>query len=483
MSTTAPAPSTLGWVASEDGAAYRAASPPGHDDAALEPPPSSPAGGDGATAGGAGADAAVDCDDGLADITGAPPALDRALKQLDAAMAALDEVELDAETDEAVAAASVELQRQVTRLQARVVRTVGEVDARQAYEPDGAVSAKQWFRARTHGEPGEAAAVVTASRRLRQLPRLTAAFADGRVTWAHTKAITKAAIPQRAAAIRALEDPLVQLAESALPQDVRTAVARIRDEADPDGSDASPLPDAGPDPRRAFTLKPGVDGLTELAGPLDPVTSEWLRTLLDAFDTPDGSDTPEEQRRTAAQRRHDALHDVLTKVAAHPDTPKLQGAKPRVLAMIDVATIAGVDCQAVRAPRLRYAGETSPELARQIAADARFTAVQTEGPWRPVSVGRAQRTLPAWLREVMHMLHSTCCGPDCDRPATWSEAHHLEAWGGGSETDLNQSVPACTAHHEMVTHGGWQVTMNPDTRVCTWTSPSGRVRFTHPPPL
>lgn len=458
MATTTP-PGVSPPVARERSDADWAGAAHGHDGAALGAAAGAPEGGE------AGA-----------------PALDEALARVEAAIAALDEVELTGEADEAVGAASVELHRQANRLNARVVELLGEVDARQAYERDGAVSAKQWFRARARCEPGEAGALVNASRRLRRLPRLSAAFADGTVSWAHTQAITKAAVPQRAAAIQAVEDPLVELAERALPRDVRTAVARVRDQEDPDGSDASPLPDAGPDPRRALRLKPSVDGLVEPDGPLDPVTAEWLRTLLDAFDTPDPSDTPADQRRSPAQRRHDALHEMLTKVAAHPDTPTLHGARPHVLAMVDVATLAGVDCQATRAPRLRHGGEITPELARQLTVDARVTAVQTMGPWHPVSVGRSQRTLPAWLREPMQMLHGTCRGPDCDRPASWSEAHHLHAWGEGGHTDLNESVPVCTHHHDLVTHGGWTVTMDPETLVCTWTSPSGRVRRTRPPP-
>lgn len=472
-----------GLLARDEPAGYDARAH-GHDGAAVGEGAWPAPGGDGALPAGepapaAGGDSASDDSREVAELG---VTLEEAVGQLDAAIATLAEVELAAETDEVVCAAAEGLGQRIAQLQARLTGLVGEVDRRRAYRHTGALTPAAWYRERVGCDPGQAQQLVSASRRLPRLPRLAAAFADGRVSWAHVTAITRAATPQRQAAIAALEDTLVELAERARPQEVRRALARIRDAHDVDGSESEPLPDAGPDPRRALSVRPTVDGLAELDGPLDPVTAEWLHTLLDAFQQPDPPDTPWHQRRTAAQRRHDALHDLLTKVAAKPETPTVQGARPHVLVMVDVATLAGVDCQATHTPRLRHAGEIAPELARQLATDARVTAVQTMGPWRAVDVGRSHRTLPAWLRDVLHMIHGTCRGPDCDRPATWSQAHHLDEWGEGGHTDLNRTVPLCTGHHRLVTHSGWDVDLDPDTGIATWTSPTGKTIHTHPRP-
>lgn len=91
------------------------------------------------------------------------------------------------------------------------------------------------------------------------------------------------------------------------------------------------------------------------------------------------------------------------------------------------------------------------------------------------------RTLPAWLRAICHMVHSHCRGPDCDRPATWTQAHHQHPWDDGGDTDLNATIPLCKAHHDLVTTGRWQVAFDPDTGACTWTAGDGRTITTHPP--
>lgn len=109
--------------------------------------------------------------------------------------------------------------------------------------------------------------------------------------------------------------------------------------------------------------------------------------------------------------------------------------------------------------------------------------MQTLGPWRVVNVGRTARTLPAWLRPALEMIHRHCRGPDCDRPAVWTEAHHQTPWDAGADTDLNATIPLCKAHHDLVTTGAWNVAFDPDTGRCTWTARHhNRVLVTHPPP-
>lgn len=416
---------------------------------------------------------------GAGEITELPPSLDEALAAIEAAIAVLDEVDTSIESDEAVRAAAVALPAKVARLQARHVGVVGEVDRRGAYAPDGAITMAAWYRNRANCDPAEAQALVAASRRLRELPAVADAFAAGDISWAHVTAVTRAATPQRMAAIAEHQTTLAELARSARPAHVRVAVRRIRDLVDDDGSQVPPLADEGPDPRRALSVRTSIDKLGVLDGPLDPVTTELLLATLEAYTTADAPETPAEQRRTPAQRRHDAFHDLIAVAAAAG--PTVHGSRPHVLALVDIATLAGADDEATHTPRLRHLGEVPANLARRIAREARVTAVKTMGPWRPVNVGRKHRTLPAYLRDLLIMFHRYCRAPDCDRPASWSQAHHLSSWGDGNDTDLTDSIPVCPGHHAMVTTGGWTVTMDPDTGVCTWTSPEGKVIHTDPP--
>lgn len=132
--------------------------------------------------------------------------------------------------------------------------------------------------------------------------------------------------------------------------------------------------------------------------------------------------------------------------------------------------------------RLRWTGPLPPRRAVHLARQTKLTAVLTLGPYRVVNVGRAHPTLPAWLRTALETIHRHCRGPDCDRPAAWTQAHHVDAYHHGADTDLNNTVPLCKAHHDLITAKRWHMTLDPGTAACTWTSREGTTRTSHPPP-
>ena len=411
-----------------------------------------------------------------------------AIAQLDAALEALAQVDWQRESADAVRAASVKLQRRVNRLTAESLRPVEQLEARQAYRFDGAVSAASWLRNRTNMDPATAARLCTAARRLRRLPLLRSAFAAGEVSLAHVTAVTEAAVPNRFDAIASMESTLVELASTAKPHAVRTALRAIADAVDKDGSDPDPEMDLDPEPapadehdaRRYWRQAPTLDGLVAGEYLIDGVFAEMLTTLFDAISTADPADTPLRHRRSPAQKRVDALRAAVLAMLNAGLAPTVQGNKAHLLLMVDLLTLMGRDSAAVFASELRRTGRVSPATVARLGLDAKITPVLTMGPWRVVAVGRTHRTLPAWLRPMMEMIHRRCRGPDCGRPACWAEAHHEQPFAAGGDTDLNATIPLCPAHHDLVTTKGWTVTLDLDTGICTWTAPDGRTIQTHP---
>lgn len=149
-------------------------------------------------------------------------------------------------------------------------------------------------------------------------------------------------------------------------------------------------------------------------------------------------------------------------------------------AVADTATGPG---RAGRVPRLRWTGPLDPARFARLALQAKLTLVLTAGPYRPVSVGRTMRVLPPWLRTIVELIHRHCRGPDCDRPAVWTQPHHQDAWDDGGETDVNTTIPVCHAHHDLITTGPWTAVLDPTTGTCTWTNHHHHTtRRTRPPP-
>jgi hypothetical protein len=331
--------------------------------------------------------------------------------------------------------------------------------------------------------------LIHAACRLDDLPELRAALEAGETSWAHVQAITSKCVPNRAAAFVLADEVLTDYARSSEPRIVRLAVKRVVDAVDPDGADDPEDLPAGPrDARRELFLSPTIDGLWVLKGVLDTLTGEKLMSLIDALEEPDPRDTPFAQRRCPVQRRHDALDALLDRAMASKDLPTVHGRLPHIMGLFDwlvLAKLAGVLPEGLvpddrPAGRLRYSGRISAGMVMHLLTTAAFTFVRTEGPGRVVNVGRRMRTLPPYLRDVLQMLHLRCRGPDCDRWVTWSQANHNHDWAKGGDTDLNESIPVCHDHHDLLTRQGWHVTLDTDTLIATWTTPSGRAITVHP---
>lgn len=160
---------------------------------------------------------------------------------------------------------------------------------------------------------------------------------------------------------------------------------------------------------------------------------------------------------------------------------RIQGQPATILGMFDLLKVMDVEPGRRVAGELRRTGRVSDTTIAKLSLDAKFIPVFTLGGYRVVAVGRTYRTLPPWLRPLLQMIHRQCRGPDCDRPAAWCEAAHQNDYAKGGNTDLNETIPLCKAHHDLVTYGGWTVQLDCDTGICTWTAPDGRTIDTFPP--
>lgn len=410
-----------------------------------------------------------------------------ALDTIAEALDGLAAVDLDVEHDAAVTDAVLRVQPLLDRLVGQQLRLVGAFDRRGLFAEDAAASATSWLASRWRLDHGEINTKVQAARRLEALPRLREELESGAVSFSHVREVTRSATPRRMEAVTSVEQTLVELARKESPRTVRVAMSRIRDLVDPDGTDDPPplseRPGGVEDERRGLDLSSTIDGLWILRATLDPLCGELFATLLDAYSQPDPEGTPEEAQRTPAQRRHDAFSQALGDLARWGRAPTKHGQVPHVLLMVDLLALLGLVDQADRPhPRLRFTGATTLAVARQLFAHAvRWTAVLTLGPWRVVGFGSTRRLLPDWLRPLLQMIHHRCRGPDCDRPATWADAHHVRDWHTNRNTDFNDTIPLCRAHHGLVTARIWSVDYDPDTGRCTWTGPRGQTIVTHPP--
>jgi Domain of unknown function (DUF222)/HNH endonuclease len=113
------------------------------------------------------------------------------------------------------------------------------------------------------------------------------------------------------------------------------------------------------------------------------------------------------------------------------------------------------------------AGPQGPEglEAHLPAAMARLPPILGGAPTQPLDVGRASRVVQPAQRTALAVRDGGCVFPDCARPLSWCEAHHLVHWLDGGPTDLANLILVCRAHHRAVHEGGWRLHRDPDGRL------------------
>src|ERR1043165_6227083 len=187
-----------------------------------------------------------------------------------------------------------------------------------------------------------------------------------------------------------------------------------------------------------------IDGWLEVSA------GEVVKRAIDSLARPLGAD----DQRKPKQRRADALSELAHHVLDSGRLPARHGARPHVAVH---PTIEGLKGE-LGAPASELAGGTpiSSKTVQRLACDGLLHRV-LKADSLVVDVGRAKRTAqPAQWRALMAR-HKTCAWPGCERPASWTQDHHIDLWMHGGRTDLERMIPLCYHHHRLVHEGGWQV--------------------------
>jgi hypothetical protein len=88
-------------------------------------------------------------------------------------------------------------------------------------------------------------------------------------------------------------------------------------------------------------------------------------------------------------------------------------------------------------------------------------------------MGRKVRHATAAQRKALAQRDGGCVFPGCDAPAAWTDDHHVEHFGHGGPTDLDNLAGLCRYHHGITHRRGWEMQATDDGWYW-WRSPTGR---------
>lgn len=255
----------------------------------------------------------------------------------------------------------------------------------------------------------------------------------------------------------ACELGLVQVATVSDPNFTARAAVKILERVDPDGdldNDA-----AATKMELNFGARNIRTGLTPIKGQLDDHGVEVVKKALDGLAAPqpaaDGTPDP----RTPGNRRAHALVAALRGFLDAGTGPSHGGEKPHLTVVVQWDALTGL----FGAGATDTGGRLTPSQTRRLLCDADIIPAVLGSDGELLDIGRKTRVVPLSIRRAVALRDRGCIWYGCDRPAGWTDAHHVHFWGDGGSTSYDNVVLLCPYHHSEVHRGEWTIRMdNPD---------------------
>src|SRR5256712_2792917 len=322
----------------------------------------------------------------------------------------------------------------------------------------GSVSTPDWIRHNCKQPSGIAADFLHVGEQLSNLPKTLDAVRDGTIGFAHAAIIARRAqaITHSASAEPFDETPFLKAAEESSVGRLWYYSMHAWHRADPDGVADEQRQAAE---RRYLRLTDGEDGTLYVKGAFDSAAGATIRTALEPLAQPhgDGDDRGRERRNA----------DGLVELAGHSlDTaaiPQHGSVRPHVQVTTTLETLQGL----IGAPagEMALSLPISAKTVQRFACDSSITRVLLGADSAVIDAGRAKRVVARGTRRVLDARDKHCRWPGCQRPASWSSAHHIIHWAQGSRTDLSNMRQLFQHHHWTVHEGGWRLSLAADGRV------------------
>ena len=318
-----------------------------------------------------------------------------------------------------------ELHQVMEQLEAERLRRLAEIDGRRMFSRDGYLSCASWLVSRLRVAWGAARDQVRMARGLTQMPQTREALESEEVSLSAARVLVMARRGEPEAFEEA-EALLVEAARIHTISDLNRAVSfwtqRVQSERSAGREDSRWA-------RRRFHASLTYEGMVRVDGDLDPQTGETLISALSAVLDAEAHSPTEEDQRTSAQRRADALGEICRQWLDRADRPTVAGERPHVTLTVGVDALRGLTGDPAE---FDHVGATDPATALRLSCDASVMRVVLSGESQPLDVGRRTPVVPAAMRRAVFVRDKGCRFPGCDRPASWCDVHHVLHWAKGA---------------------------------------------------
>lgn len=218
--------------------------------------------------------------------------------------------------------------------------------------------------------------------------------------------------------------------------------------------------------RRYLFLSRQADGMTRLSGLLDPESAALVRDAVDGATSPrrggprfvspgerERAERLTRDSRTTEQLALDALVD-LVRIGGEVAPTELIGTRSPAVQVI----VAERDLRSRRG-LARIEGQTEPvsiATADRHGCSSGVIPIVIDARGDVVALGRETRLYTRRQRLALAARDGGCRFPGCERPPSWTEAHHIIPWSEGGATDIADGILLCRHHHLLLHNNGWR---------------------------
>jgi hypothetical protein len=360
-----------------------------------------------------------------------------------------------------------ELAAHLNAATAHLLDLIREFDARGGWN-NGFRSCAEWLAWRTSLDLGAAREKVRVARALGDLPRLARALADGQLSYAKVRALTRVATPET-------EERLLAVGRAGTAEHIERIVRAWRwMDRKAEREDTVRHHKA-----RSLHVYRDEDGTVKVRGCLAPEVGALLIKALDA-----AREALYQQRRAQAtaggsvsavtcnatptmeQQQADALALLAETALHHGLDPGTPGERYQVVVHVDAPVLADPDHPGQSV--LEDGGRVSAETSQRLACDAGRVIMRHDADGHVTEMSARTRTIPPALRRALQHRDQGCRFPGCN--VRFGQGHHIRHWAQGGPTMLSNLALLCRRHHRAVHEEGYTLERRTD----------GELEFRHP---
>jgi hypothetical protein len=274
--------------------------------------------------------------------------------------------------------------------------------------------------------------------------------------------------PNSAVTIEQLAAAAAQLCDEAVtldPDRLTRRARQVRDELDEAGIAVREEERRQQRSLRLFTLP---SGMGRLVWTMDPETLTTVKSLYDRMTSPklggvhfvstDAKAKADEilaDARTPEQLASDGFTQLL-RLGSDTNPRFLLGSGAPVVTIITTKT--AID---TRADHGRIEGCPDPvsiETVERAACAGGIVEAIFDEHGQPLDYGREHRLFTKRQKRALALRDGGCMAPGCDRPPSWTEAHHIRHWARDrGRTDIADGILLCRHHHLLAHNNGWEI--------------------------